>query len=75
MQPDQLRPHDIDKEIDLRFVVGYDPLEFRNTLYMLADGKIDASTLVTDTVGLADSAATCRVAVLHELLEPLVELV
>ena len=53
MQPDQFRPvMAINKEIDLRFVVGYDPLEFRKTLHMLADGKIDASHLVTGTVGL-----------------------
>ncbi len=53
MKPDQFRPvMAINKEIDLRFVVGYDPLEFRNSLYMLADGRIDASALVTATVGL-----------------------
>ena len=53
MKPDQFRPvMAINKEIDLRFVVGYDPLEFRNTLYMLADGTIDASALVTGIVGL-----------------------
>ena len=53
MQTDRFRPvMAINKEIDLRFVLGYDPLEFRNTLHMLADGKIDASPLVTGTVGL-----------------------
>jgi threonine dehydrogenase-like Zn-dependent dehydrogenase len=54
MQPDVIRPAmAINKEIDLRFVVGYTPLEFRDTLHMLADGTIDASPLVTGTVGLA----------------------
>ena len=53
MEPDRIRPvMAINKEIDLRFVVGYDPLEFRNTLHQLADGQIDASPLVTGTVGL-----------------------
>jgi len=53
MEPDQFRPvMAINKEIDLRFVVGYGPLEFRNTLHKLADGKIDATPLVTGTVGL-----------------------
>ncbi|MBA2608137.1 MAG: zinc-binding dehydrogenase [Actinobacteria bacterium] len=53
MEPDQFRPvMAVNKEIDLRFVVGYSPLEFRDTLHMLADGKIDASPLVTGTVGL-----------------------
>ena len=53
MQPDQFRPAmAINKEIDLRFVVGYGPLEFRDTLHMLADGKVNAAPLVTATVGL-----------------------
>jgi threonine dehydrogenase-like Zn-dependent dehydrogenase len=53
MEPDRIRPAmAINKEIELRFVVGYGPLEFRDTLHLLADGKIDASPLVTGTVGL-----------------------
>jgi len=53
MEPDTIRPAmAINKEIDLRFVVGYGPLEFRDTLYLLADGKIDATPLVTGNVGL-----------------------
>lgn len=53
MQPDTIRPvMAINKEIDLRFVVGYGPLEFRHTLHLLADGKLDATPLVTGTVGL-----------------------
>ena len=53
MQPDQFRPAmAINKEIDLRFVVGYGPLEFRDTLHMLADGKVNVAPLVTGTVGL-----------------------
>jgi threonine dehydrogenase-like Zn-dependent dehydrogenase len=42
----------INKEIDLRFVLAYTPLEFRDTLHMLAEGKIDPRPLVTGTVGL-----------------------
>jgi threonine dehydrogenase-like Zn-dependent dehydrogenase len=42
----------INKEIDLRFVLGYTPLEFHDTLQMLAEGKIDPSPMVTGTVGL-----------------------
>jgi len=54
MEPDQFRPvMAINKEIDLRFVVGYTPLEFRDTLYMLAGGKVNATPIVTGTVGLA----------------------
>ncbi len=54
MGADQIRPAlAVNKEIDLRFVVGYTPLEFRDTLHMLAEGKVDASPLVTGVVGLA----------------------
>jgi threonine dehydrogenase-like Zn-dependent dehydrogenase len=50
---DQITPAmAINKEIDLRFVLGYTPLEFRDTLHMLAEGKIDPSPLITGTVGL-----------------------
>ena len=53
MGADRIRPSmAINKEVELRFVVGYTPLEFRDTLHLLAAGKIDASPLVTGTVGL-----------------------
>jgi threonine dehydrogenase-like Zn-dependent dehydrogenase len=42
----------INKEIDLRFVLGYTPLEFRDTLHMLAEGVVDPRPLITGTVGL-----------------------
>jgi threonine dehydrogenase-like Zn-dependent dehydrogenase len=42
----------INKEIDLRFVLGYTPLEFRDTLHMLAEGDVDPRPLVTGEVGL-----------------------
>ena len=42
----------INKEIDLRFVIGYTPLEFRDTLHMLAEGSVDPAALVTGKVGL-----------------------
>ena len=54
MGADRLRPSmAINKEIDLRFVLGYTPMEFRDTLHMLADGKVDVTPLITGTVGLA----------------------
>lgn len=53
MGSDHIRPTmAINKEIDLRFVLGYTPLEFRDTLHMLADGKINAAPLITGRVGL-----------------------
>lgn len=58
MAADQLRPAIANaKEIDLRFVFAYTPLEFHDTLHMLADGKLDASALVTGKVGLDGVAA------------------
>jgi threonine dehydrogenase-like Zn-dependent dehydrogenase len=55
---DQITPAmAINKEIDLRFVLGYTPLEFRDTLHMLADGKVDPRPLITGTVGLDGVAA------------------
>lgn len=61
MAADQIRPSiAINKEIDLRFVLGYTPREFHDSLTMLAEGKVDGSHLLTGTVGLAgvDSAFT-----------------
>jgi threonine dehydrogenase-like Zn-dependent dehydrogenase len=50
---DQFRPAmAINKEIDLRFVVGYTPLEFRDALHMLAEGGVDPRPLITGEVGL-----------------------
>lgn len=51
--PDRFTPAmAINKEIDLRFVVGYTPLEFRDTLQMLANGEVDPRLLITGEVGL-----------------------
>lgn len=54
MEPDTFRPAlAISKEMDLRFVFGYDPAEFHETLQWIAAGRVDPSPLVTGTVGLA----------------------
>ncbi len=58
---DQITPAmAINKEIDLRFAFAYTPLEFRDTLQMLAEGKVDPAPLITGTVGLegVDAAFT-----------------
>ena len=53
MGSDTIRPSmAINKEIELRFVLAYTPLEFRDTLHMLAEGKVNAAPLVTGVVGL-----------------------
>ncbi|MFC7504167.1 zinc-binding dehydrogenase [Nocardioides sp. GCM10030258] len=54
MGSDAIRPAiAINKEIDLRFVLGYLPTEFREALHLMADGKVDPTPLMTGTVGLA----------------------
>lgn len=53
MQPDTIEPSiAINKEIELRFVLAYSPLEFRDALHMMADGKVRCEALVTGEVGL-----------------------
>lgn len=53
MQSDRIEPAlAINKEIELQFVLGYTPLEFRDALHMIAEGKIDCSPLLTGIVGL-----------------------
>jgi threonine dehydrogenase-like Zn-dependent dehydrogenase len=50
---DQITPAmAVNKEIDLRFAFAYSPLEFRDTLHMLAEGRVDPGPLITGTVGL-----------------------
>jgi len=50
---DQITPAiAISKELDLRFCFAYTPPEFRQTLRMLAEGKVDPRPLITGTVGL-----------------------
>jgi threonine dehydrogenase-like Zn-dependent dehydrogenase len=53
MQDDTIRPAlAINKEVELKFVLGYTPLEFRDSLYLLGEGKVNAAPIVTGTVGL-----------------------
>lgn len=61
LEPDTFNPSlAVNKEIDLRFSVGYNPGEFRDTLHLIADGKIPAAPFVTGTVGFGgvDAAFT-----------------
>jgi threonine dehydrogenase-like Zn-dependent dehydrogenase len=58
MGEDRIRPAiAINKEIDLRFVLGYTPREFHETLHLLADGTLQPSALLTGSVTLADVPA------------------
>lgn len=42
----------INKEIELRFVLGYTPREFRDALHLIAAGNVHVAPLVTGVVGL-----------------------
>jgi 2-desacetyl-2-hydroxyethyl bacteriochlorophyllide A dehydrogenase len=53
MEPDTIEPmFGIMKELSLQFVLGYTPPEFALSLQLLADGKVDAPSLITAKVGL-----------------------
>lgn len=53
MEDDRFRPSmAINKEVDLRFVLGYTPLEFHDALHLLAEGKVNAEPIITGVVGL-----------------------
>lgn len=53
MVPDTVRPMvAVGKELNLQFVLGYDPMQFGTTLHRIAEGELDVSPLVTGRVGL-----------------------
>ena len=53
MEPDRIEPmFGINKELNLQFVLGYTPDEFKATLGNLAAGRINAGVVVTGKVGL-----------------------
>jgi threonine dehydrogenase-like Zn-dependent dehydrogenase len=55
MQPDTLHPFfAIAKEINIQFVLAYDPNEFADSLRAIAEGDIDVSPMITGDVGLED---------------------
>lgn len=54
MQVDRFEPAlAILKEIDLRFVINHTPLEYRDTVHMIAEGKVKCAPMITGEVGLA----------------------
>ncbi|GJO11658.1 alcohol dehydrogenase [Mycobacterium marinum] len=58
MQPDTVHPFfAITKEINVQFVLAYDPEEFATSLRALAEGLIDVSPLITGEVELAGVGA------------------
>ena len=53
MQPDRINPFfGISKELNIQFVLGYDPMEFATTLRSIAEGDIDVAPLITGQVDL-----------------------
>jgi threonine dehydrogenase-like Zn-dependent dehydrogenase len=58
MQPDTMHPFfAIAKEINVQFVLAYDPQEFADSLRAIAEGEIDVSPVITGDVGLEDVGA------------------
>lgn len=59
MAPDTVRPMvAVGKELNLQFVLGYDPLQFNRTLMRIAEGALDVSPMITGRVdldGVADA--------------------
>lgn len=53
MQADRIEPAlAIQKEVELRFVFGHSPLEYRDTVHLIAEGKVNCAPMITGTVGL-----------------------
>lgn len=51
METDRLRPMvGIMKELNLQFVLGYDPMEFAASLHRIAEGQIDVAPMITGHV-------------------------
>jgi threonine dehydrogenase-like Zn-dependent dehydrogenase len=54
MEPDTIWPIvGVTKELSVQFVLGYDPMEFRQTLDHIARGEIDVAPLITGEIGIA----------------------
>lgn len=53
MQSDAITPFfGIAKELNIQFVLGYDPMEFAGSLRSIAEGDIDVAPMITGEVGL-----------------------
>ncbi|HKP43877.1 zinc-binding dehydrogenase [Mycobacterium sp.] len=58
MQPDTVHPYfAIAKQINVQFVLAYDPNEFTDCLRAIAEGDIDVAPMITGEVGLAGVGA------------------
>lgn len=53
IEPDRINPFfGISKELNIQFVLGYDPMEFAGTLRSIAEGELDVAPMITGEVGL-----------------------
>jgi threonine dehydrogenase-like Zn-dependent dehydrogenase len=53
MEADTIQPYfAIAKQINVQFVLAYDPAEFAESLRAIAEGNIDVAPLITGEVGL-----------------------
>jgi threonine dehydrogenase-like Zn-dependent dehydrogenase len=53
MEPDAITPlWGISKELNIQFVLAYDPMEFAQSLRSIAEGEIDVTPIITGEVGL-----------------------
>ena len=58
METDRSEPMlGIMKELNVQYVLGYTPDEFASALRLIAEGEVDAASLVTSTVGIDGVAA------------------
>jgi len=58
MESDEVRPiFGIMKELEIRFALAYDPMEFADTLRVIAEGEIDVTPMLTGTCGIDDVPA------------------
>jgi len=57
METDEINPFfGISKELSIQFALGYDPMEFAQSLRSIAEGEIDVAPLVTAQVPLDQTA-------------------
>lgn len=55
MERDSITPFfGIAKELNIQFVLGYDPMEFAGSLRSIAEGEIDVEPMITGEVGIDD---------------------
>ncbi len=53
MEHDRINPFfGISKELNIQFVLGYDPMEFAETLRCIAEGELEVAPLITGEVSL-----------------------